>query len=97
MLQIIMVIKANLHINSGLLEASLTSRTVKRAVLAGLDYPGFRLDKHLKEIGLNIDLWPTWFALWEEDGLTQPELTSRCNTAHYTTTPLFDSLEQKDW
>ncbi|WDE08720.1 MarR family transcriptional regulator [Thalassomonas viridans] len=54
------------------------------------------LDKHLKEIGLNIGLWPTLFALWEEDGLTQSELTSRCNTAHYTTTRLLDSLEKME-
>ncbi len=52
------------------------------------------LDNRLKEIGLNISLWPTLFALWEEDGLTQSELTSRCNTAHYTTTRLLDSLEK---
>jgi DNA-binding MarR family transcriptional regulator len=52
------------------------------------------LDKELKSIGLSINQWPTLFALWEEDGLTQTELTSRCNTAHYTTTRLLDSLEK---
>ena len=52
------------------------------------------LDKELKSIGLGINQWPTLFALWEEDGLTQTELTSRCNTAHYTTTRVLDSLEK---
>ena len=52
------------------------------------------LDKELKSIGLSINQWPTLFALWEKDGLTQTELTSRCNTAHYTTTRLLDSLEK---
>lgn len=52
------------------------------------------LDNELKTIGLTINQWPTLFALWEEDGLTQSELTSRCNTAHYTTTRLLDSLEK---
>ena len=54
------------------------------------------LDGHLKKIGLNISLWPTLFALWEEDGLTQTELTNRCNTAHYTTTRLLDTLEKME-
>lgn len=51
------------------------------------------LDSRLKEIGLNLGLWPTLFALWEEDGLTQKELAARCSTAHYTTTRVLDSLE----
>lgn len=51
------------------------------------------LDAYLKQIGLNINLWPTLFALWEQDGLTQSELTIRCNTAHYTTTRVLNHLE----
>lgn len=54
-----------------------------------------RLDTELKSIGLTINQWPTLFTLWEEDGLTQSELTSRCNTAHYTTTRILDSLEKQ--
>jgi len=53
------------------------------------------LDKKLRDIGLNIGLWPTMFALWEEDGLTQTELTGRCHTAHYTTTRTLDTLEKQ--
>ncbi len=52
------------------------------------------LDGKLKEIGLNITLWPTLFALWEEEGLTQAELAARCQTAHYTTTRVLDTLEK---
>ena len=52
-----------------------------------------RLDGELRSVGLSINHWPTLFALWEQDGLTQSELTNRCNTAHYTTTRLLDSLE----
>lgn len=52
------------------------------------------LDEKLKEIGLNIGLWPTLFVLWEEEGLTQTELSKRCQTAHYTTTRVLDSLEK---
>ncbi len=54
------------------------------------------LDRELKSIGLSIIQWPTLFALWEEDGITQSELTNRCNTAHYTTTRLLDSLEKME-
>ncbi len=53
------------------------------------------LDSRLREIGLNIGSWPTLFALWEEDGLTQTELTNRCHTAHYTTTRTLDALEKQ--
>ncbi|OCQ21162.1 hypothetical protein A7985_11040 [Pseudoalteromonas luteoviolacea] len=52
------------------------------------------LDERLKEIGLSLNVWPSLFALWEQDGLTQTELTNRCNTAHYTTTRLLDTLEK---
>lgn len=51
------------------------------------------LDGRLKQIGLNLGLWPTLFALWEQEGLTQTELAERCMTAHYTTTRTLDTLE----
>jgi DNA-binding MarR family transcriptional regulator len=53
------------------------------------------LDERLKEIDLRITLWPTLVVLWQEDGLTQSELSSRCLTANYTTTRVLDSLEKK--
>ncbi|MDO6682692.1 MULTISPECIES: MarR family winged helix-turn-helix transcriptional regulator [unclassified Oceanobacter] len=52
------------------------------------------LDQRLKTMGLNIGVWPTLFALWEEEGLTQTELAERCMTAHYTTTRTLDTLEK---
>lgn len=53
-------------------------------------------DSYLKDIGLTLNHWPTLFALWEDDGLTQSELAARCNTAHYTTTRILDSLEKME-
>lgn len=52
------------------------------------------LDERLKEIDLRITLWPTLVVLWQEDGLTQSELSSRCLTANYTTTRVLDTLEK---
>jgi len=50
------------------------------------------LDTSLKKHGLNIGLWPTLFALWQEEGITQTELAKRCMTAHYTTTRTLDRM-----
>ncbi|MGY8871032.1 MAG: MarR family winged helix-turn-helix transcriptional regulator [Pseudomonadales bacterium] len=61
------------------------------AVLGGQMASSF--DQKLKKVGLNLGLWPSLFALWEEEGLTQVELAARCNTANYTTTRVLDSLE----
>lgn len=52
------------------------------------------LDQRLKALGLHIGLWPTLFVLWEEEGLTQSELATRCQTANYTTTRVIDALEK---
>ncbi|WP_369855687.1 MarR family winged helix-turn-helix transcriptional regulator [Candidatus Thalassolituus haligoni] len=52
------------------------------------------LDQRLKNIGLSIGVWPTLYALWEQEGLTQTELAERCMTAHYTTTRTLDTLEK---
>jgi DNA-binding MarR family transcriptional regulator len=53
------------------------------------------LDERLKKIGLHIGLWPTLFALWEKEGITQAELAKQCTTANYTTTRVLDALESK--
>lgn len=53
------------------------------------------LDARLKELGLKISMWPTLLMLWQEDGLTQTELSTRCRTAHYATTRTLDALEKK--
>lgn len=52
------------------------------------------MDERLRPLGLGLAVWPTLFVLWEEDGLTQTELASRCRTAHYTTTRVLNSLEE---
>ncbi|MHA7817537.1 MAG: MarR family winged helix-turn-helix transcriptional regulator [Pseudohaliea sp.] len=52
-------------------------------------------DQRLQALGLRIGLWPTLFALWEEDGVTQSVLTEKCQTAHYTTTRVLDELEKR--
>jgi DNA-binding MarR family transcriptional regulator len=53
------------------------------------------LDGRLKELDLRIAVWPTLVVLWQEDGLTQAELSARCLTANYTTTRVLDALEKK--
>jgi DNA-binding MarR family transcriptional regulator len=53
------------------------------------------LDARLKELDLKITMWPTLLMLWNEDGLTQTELSERCKTANYTTTRMLDTLENK--
>lgn len=53
------------------------------------------LDESLKDLDLKITLWPTLLMLWDEDGLTQSELSERCRTANYTTTRMLDTLEKK--
>lgn len=52
------------------------------------------LDSRLKKHGLNIGFWPTLFALWEEEGVTQAELSKRCMTANYTTTRVLDRMTE---
>lgn len=54
------------------------------------------LDQRLKELDLKITMWPILMMLWQEDGLTQAELSARCRTANYTTTRMLDALEDKD-
>lgn len=53
------------------------------------------LDQRLRNLDLKITMWPTLMMLWQEDGLTQTELSSRCYLAHYTMTRVLDSLEKK--
>ncbi|GGI88988.1 MarR family winged helix-turn-helix transcriptional regulator [Shewanella gelidii] len=51
------------------------------------------LDQQLKRYGLDIKLWPVLFALWQEEGVTQTELSKRCDVANYTMTRLLDLLQ----
>lgn len=52
------------------------------------------LDARLKRYQLDIKLWPVLFALWQEEGITQTELSKRCDVANYTMTRLLDQLQQ---
>ncbi|QSX28650.1 MULTISPECIES: MarR family winged helix-turn-helix transcriptional regulator [Shewanella] len=51
------------------------------------------LDARLKRYDLDIKLWPVLFALWQEEGITQTELSRRCDVANYTMTRLLDQLQ----
>ena len=51
------------------------------------------LDEKLKRYQLDIKLWPVLFALWQEEGITQTELSKRCDVANYTMTRLLDQLQ----
>lgn len=50
-------------------------------------------DERLKRYQLDIKLWPVLFALWQEEGITQTELSKRCDVANYTMTRLLDQLQ----
>lgn len=51
------------------------------------------LDSQLKRYQLDIKLWPVLFALWQEEGISQTELSKRCDVANYTMTRLLDQLQ----
>ncbi|MCG9711639.1 MarR family transcriptional regulator [Shewanella insulae] len=51
------------------------------------------LDERLRRYELDIKLWPVLFALWQEEGITQTELSKRCDVANYTMTRLLDQLQ----
>ena len=51
------------------------------------------LDLQLKRYQLDIKLWPVLFALWQEEGISQTELSKRCDVANYTITRLLDQLQ----
>lgn len=53
------------------------------------------LDQKLKRYGLDIKLWPVLFSLWQEEGVTQTELSKRCDVANYTMTRLLDQLQRQ--
>lgn len=51
------------------------------------------LDERLKRYQLDVKLWPVLFALWQEEGISQTELSKRCDVANYTMTRLLDQLQ----
>lgn len=53
-----------------------------------------RLDGELKKHGLTIALWPTMMCLWEEEGVTQREISEKSKVENSTTTRTLDKLEK---
>ncbi|MGF1703555.1 MarR family transcriptional regulator [Photobacterium makurazakiensis] len=53
-----------------------------------------QLDTELKKHGLTIALWPTMMCLWEEEGVTQTEISQKSKVENSTTTRTLDKLEK---
>lgn len=51
------------------------------------------LNERLRRYDLDIKVWPVLFTLWQEEGLTQTELSKRCDVASYTMTRLLDQMQ----
>ncbi|WP_137226887.1 MarR family winged helix-turn-helix transcriptional regulator [Shewanella sp. MEBiC00475] len=51
------------------------------------------LDTRLKRYELDSKIWPVLFTLWQEEGISQTELSKRCDVANYTMTRLLDNLQ----
>lgn len=51
------------------------------------------LDERLKRYQLDVKLWPVLFSLWQEEGISQTELSKFCDVANYTMTRLLDQLQ----
>ncbi|PSW21933.1 MarR family transcriptional regulator [Photobacterium sanctipauli] len=51
-------------------------------------------DTELKKHGLTIALWPTLMCLWEEEGVTQTEISQKSKVENSTTTRTLDKLEK---
>ena len=52
------------------------------------------LDSELKKHGLTLALWPTLMCLWEEEGVTQTEISQKSKVENSTTTRTIDKLEK---
>lgn len=51
------------------------------------------LDKKLADYGLSIGVWPALMCLWEEDNVTQVEISRKAQVQNSTTTRVLDRLE----
>ncbi|KFZ38514.1 MarR family transcriptional regulator [Shewanella mangrovi] len=51
------------------------------------------LDARLQLYQIDIKLWPVLFSLLQEEGISQTELSKRCDVANYTMTRLLDQLQ----
>ncbi len=53
-----------------------------------------KFEARLKEQGLTLALWPTLMCLWEEEGVTQREISAKSKVENSTTTRTLDKLEK---
>ena len=53
------------------------------------------LNERLRRYDLDIKVWPVLFTLWQEEGITQTELSKRCDVASYTMTRLLDQMQNQ--
>lgn len=53
-----------------------------------------KFEARLKEQGLTLALWPTLMCLWEEEGVTQREISEKSKVENSTTTRTLDKLEK---
>ncbi len=52
-----------------------------------------KLEAKLKKHDLTVALWPTLMCLWEEEGVTQSEISAKSKVENSTTTRTLDKLE----
>lgn len=52
-----------------------------------------KLETELKKQGLTLALWPTLMCLWEEEGVTQSDISAKSKVENSTTTRTLDKLE----
>ncbi|MGF1695397.1 MarR family transcriptional regulator [Vibrio lamellibrachiae] len=61
-------------------------------VIAGQAAKKFEIE--LKKHGLTLALWPTMMCLWEEEGVTQRDISAKSKVENSTTTRTLDKLEK---
>ncbi|SON51832.1 MarR family winged helix-turn-helix transcriptional regulator [Vibrio tapetis] len=52
-----------------------------------------KFEVELKKHGLTVALWPTMMCLWEEEGVTQRDISAKSKVENSTTTRTLDKLE----
>lgn len=55
-----------------------------------------KFEVELKKHGLTVALWPTMMCLWEEEGITQRDISAKSKVENSTTTRTLDKLEHLD-
>ncbi|MEZ9232911.1 MarR family winged helix-turn-helix transcriptional regulator [Vibrio amylolyticus] len=53
-----------------------------------------KFEIELKKHGLTVALWPTMMCLWEEEGVTQRDISAKSKVENSTTTRTIDKLEK---